>query len=82
MCKSKKETRHSRTKRARLTRFDNRDYSLLNKSADILKEEYDVPAEWWVPPNKDMVQDQAGAKWLPRSKRPHDIPSPQNPDYN
>ncbi|MCO5572775.1 hypothetical protein L7F22_026534 [Adiantum nelumboides] len=62
--------------------FGERDYALLNKSSDILKADYGIPAEWLVHPNKDMVLDQDSQKWLPRSKRDGDIPTPSNPEYN
>lgn len=62
--------------------FDRRDYSLLNKSANILKAEYCVPTEWLVHPNKDMIWDSSSHDWLPRVERPYDIPTPDNPEYN
>ncbi|EFJ13247.1 hypothetical protein SELMODRAFT_424749 [Selaginella moellendorffii] len=71
-------------KRARLelepSPFDARDCALLNKRADILKEEFGVPVSWVLPPNKDMKLEDG--KWLPRSKRIDDIPDPSNPEYN
>ncbi|EFJ24516.1 hypothetical protein SELMODRAFT_414653 [Selaginella moellendorffii] len=60
--------------------FDARDCALLNKQADILKEEFGVPVSWVLPPNKDMKLEDG--KWLPRSKRIDDIPEPDNPEYN
>ncbi|CAN6356309.1 unnamed protein product [Urochloa humidicola] len=39
-----------------------RDPALLNRDADVLKDEYPVPAKWWVPENKNMVKNDKG-KW-------------------
>ncbi|CAN6351871.1 unnamed protein product [Urochloa humidicola] len=39
-----------------------RDVALLNRGADALKDEYPVPASWWVPEHKSMVKNDQG-KW-------------------
>ncbi|CAN6334198.1 unnamed protein product [Urochloa humidicola] len=39
-----------------------RDLALLNRDADVLKDEYPVPASWWVPEHKNMVKNDKG-KW-------------------
>ncbi|KAF8667157.1 hypothetical protein HU200_053346 [Digitaria exilis] len=39
-----------------------RDVALVNKGADALKEEYPVPASWWVAQHKGMVKNDQG-KW-------------------
>ncbi|CAL4906328.1 unnamed protein product [Urochloa decumbens] len=39
-----------------------RDPALLNRAVDALKDEYPVPASWWVPEYKSMVKNDKG-KW-------------------
>nr|CAB3463672.1 unnamed protein product [Digitaria exilis] len=39
-----------------------RDMALVNKGADALKDEYPVPASWWVAQHKGMVKNDQG-KW-------------------
>uniref|UniRef100_A0A0A9GM47 Phospholipase A1 n=1 Tax=Arundo donax TaxID=35708 RepID=A0A0A9GM47_ARUDO len=39
-----------------------RDLALVNKGADLLKDEYPVPARWWVVQHKGMVKNDDG-KW-------------------
>uniref|UniRef100_A0A0A9EEP7 Phospholipase A1 n=1 Tax=Arundo donax TaxID=35708 RepID=A0A0A9EEP7_ARUDO len=38
-----------------------RDLALINKSADIVKDEYPVPATWWVMQHKGMVRNDDGS---------------------
>ncbi|CAL5093330.1 unnamed protein product [Urochloa decumbens] len=39
-----------------------RDPALLNRDADVLKDEYPVPPSWWVPEHKNMVKNDKG-RW-------------------
>ncbi|KAL6624368.1 hypothetical protein ACP70R_031689 [Stipagrostis hirtigluma subsp. patula] len=39
-----------------------RDVALVNKSTDVLKDEYPVPASWWMLQHKGMVRSEEG-KW-------------------
>ncbi|KAE8659675.1 F-box protein [Hibiscus syriacus] len=50
----------------------NRDISLVNIYLDALKDELQVPAEWWIEKNKGMVQQDDGS-WILDDHEP-DIP--------
>lgn len=54
-----------------------RSLSLINKSCDFLKDEYLVPASWWVEKNKGMMLNQDG-EWVLAPPADEDLPVPEN----
>lgn len=53
-----------------------RSLALINKSSGFLKDEYLVPASWWVEKNKGMVLDENG-EWVMASPPDEDLPVPE-----
>ncbi|CAI9781234.1 unnamed protein product [Fraxinus pennsylvanica] len=52
-----------------------RDYALVNKGCDFLKDEYEIPPNWRQDPNKGMVIDKEG-RWAQEERRlDDDLPS-------
>lgn len=54
----------------------NRSLALVNKSSEILKEEYLIPGSWWVEKNKGMVIDENG-EWGFAPPAEEDLPVPE-----
>ncbi|PHT30389.1 Phospholipase A1-II 1 [Capsicum baccatum] len=50
----------------------NRDIALVNKSEDVLKVEYGVPAKWWIEKNKGMVQKE-DKSWVLMDREDYEI---------
>ncbi|XP_059665080.1 phospholipase A1-IIdelta-like [Cornus florida] len=53
-----------------------RSLALVNKSSEILKEEYLIPGSWWVEKNKGMVRDGNG-EWVLSPPDDEDLPVPE-----
>ena len=54
----------------------NRDLSLVNKSRDLLRDDYLIPDSWWQVPYKGMVQRDDGSWYLPDRDKSR-IPKPE-----
>ncbi|EPS65213.1 hypothetical protein M569_09566 [Genlisea aurea] len=53
-----------------------RSLALVNKSAEILRDEYMIPGSWWVEKNKGMVLDDSG-EWVLAPPAEEDRPVPE-----
>ncbi|CAH9113682.1 unnamed protein product [Cuscuta europaea] len=53
----------------------NRDFALVNKHLDYLKEKYGIPGKWWIEKNKGMVQQNDGS-WKFMDHEEGYIPTP------
>lgn len=53
----------------------NRSLALVNKYSDLLKDEYMIPASWWVEKNKGMYMNEEG-EWVPDSPSDEHLPVP------
>jgi hypothetical protein len=56
-----------------------RDYSLINKASNVLKDEYCIPGFWWQVENKGLIRNSAG-RWVQPNRPPNNDPTLANRD--
>ncbi|KAF3444007.1 hypothetical protein FNV43_RR13697 [Rhamnella rubrinervis] len=54
-----------------------RSLALVNKSCELLKDEYLVPGSWWIEKNKGLVLDEEIGDWVLAPPSDEDLPHPE-----